>query len=136
MNIPAIVITYEGFKSIDFMSPCISAEIIQVLLNLFAFKDVLKTLYDRNGLPAETICFQSFITSPALVFPSIRLCIKVCWKIKIWDIPKKSLWKVCVYVYRSYTKNFVEIRAILGISISQLNLQSILPKNTKEIICF
>jgi len=42
----------------------------------------------------------------------------------------------CVYVYRGYTKNFVEIKAILGISISHLNLQSILPKNTKEILLF
>ena len=39
-------------------------------------------------------------------------------------------------MYRGYTKNFVEIWANLGMSISHLNLQSILPKNTKEILLF
>ena len=54
---PEMMITYKTSKSIDFMKPCIGAEIIKILLELFALKNVLETLNDKLALPANSITF-------------------------------------------------------------------------------
>ena len=55
-----MMIAYKRYKSINFMSPCIGTEIIEILLDLFAIKNVLKTFYDSAALPVNSVSFFDF----------------------------------------------------------------------------